>query len=148
MVVEAKLPEHVKAGDQLRLAVRHVSADRVVLGLADQQPPLAPVPVAVPLPGGGSVRVSEQEAPVGSTLPATDTHTLTLRYDGPALGAVDLRFELDPRSLRVSVALPAGDSFELAQGAAAQLRDQLSEALGRTISVSVSARHEPLDLYA
>ena len=44
-VFEAELPKQVRAGEDLRLVVRDVSSDRVVLQLADQTaPPLAPPP--------------------------------------------------------------------------------------------------------
>ena len=59
-VIDAELPKHVRAGQELRLTVRDVSARQVVLGMADQ-------PVGVPvsaaeLPGGGVLRVTEEEA--------------------------------------------------------------------------------------
>jgi hypothetical protein len=145
VLIDAKLPRHVKAGDELRLVVREVSAERVVLGLADQQVP--PAPVAVPLPGGGNVRVNEDDDAGASPSPAS-TQTLALRYDAPTLGAVDLRFELGPQSLRIAVTLPSGGSFELAQAAAGELHQRLGEALARAITVNVSPRREPLDLYA
>jgi hypothetical protein len=144
--IDAQLPREVRAGDELRLVVRHASAERVVLGLSDQA--VVPPPIAVPLPGGSTVRVSDQDEPGRARPAARDSDTLTLRYDGPALGAVDLRFELDPRSLKVTVSLPAGRSFELAQDAAGQLRSRLAESLGRAVSVDVAPRREPLDLYA
>lgn len=144
VVVDAKLPKHVQAGDELRLLVRDVSADRVVLSLSDQA--VVP-PVSVPLPGGGSVRVSEREESASGAAPS-DSHSVTLRYDAPRLGAVDLRFDLNAQSLTVAVALRPGDSLQLAQQAVDELRSQLTGAVDRTVSVSVSARHEPIELYA
>jgi ribosomal 50S subunit-recycling heat shock protein len=147
-VIDAELPKHVQAGQELRLTVRHVSAEQVVLGLADQTPPAASA--AVPLPGGGAVRVAEDSDSDGSGRPggSPGSQTLSLRYDAPTLGPVDLRFELDPGSLRVRVGIAPGTPLSLAQDRADQLRDALSDGVGRAASVTVAPRHEPLDLYA
>src|SRR3954447_21869956 len=59
-VIDAALPKHVAAGQELRLTVRDVSAQQVVLGLADQ--PLGVGQPAAQLPGGGLLRVNEEEA--------------------------------------------------------------------------------------
>lgn len=147
--LEAELPKSVRTGDDLRLVVRDVSADRVLLSIADQhqQPAAVPVaaPVEVPLPGGGSVQVAEREADAATGSP--DSHILSLRYDAPALGAVDLRFELDPNSLRLGVTV-SPRAMAAAQAGSDDLRRSLADELGRAISVTVSARREPLDIYA
>jgi hypothetical protein len=147
-VIDAELPKHVQAGQELRLTVRHVSAEQVVLGLADQTP--AAAAAAVPLPGGGAVRVAEDSDPDGSGRRggSPGSQTLSLRYDAPTLGAVDLRFELDPGSLRVRVEIAPGTPLSLAQDRADWLRDALTDGVGRPASVTVAPRHEPLDLYA
>jgi len=49
----------VRAGQDLRLTVRDVSAHQVVLGMSDQ-PAGVPVPAAE-LPGGGVLRVTEED---------------------------------------------------------------------------------------
>jgi hypothetical protein len=150
-VIDAALPKDIQAGQELRLTVRHVSPDRVELSLSDQNAPAA-ASEAVPLPGGGAVRVSEREAGGsggrGSGGSSADLHTLSLRYDAPTLGTVDLRFELDPDTLRVSATVAAGPPYDLALGNAGELRDALTEALGRPVTVDVSPRREPLDVYA
>src|SRR6516225_337570 len=87
-VVDAKLPPGVAAGQDLRLVVRHVSPERVVLGLSGE-PGAAAAPQAAELPGGGTVRVSEREASGPGESGATGRHVLALVYDAPALGAVD-----------------------------------------------------------
>ena len=99
----------------------------------------------VPLPGGGSVQVAERDADAATASP--DSHTLSLRYDAPALGAVDLRFELDPNSLRLGVTV-SPRAMAAAQAGSDDLRRSLAGELGRAISVTVSARREPLDIYA
>lgn len=150
-LIDAKLPKGVQAGDELRLTVRDVSPERVVLSLADQAAAVA-AQAAAELPGGGHVRVSaaydDEQAGGRGGQARTGRQTLALVYDAPALGAVDLRFELDPQSLRVSATLAAGEPAARAAGAAGELRDALGAALGRPVSVEVRPRREPLDLYA
>jgi hypothetical protein len=147
MTLEAKLPKDVQAGQELRLTVRHVTPDRVELSMTDPSAVGAP-PAA--LPGGGAVQVSERDAGGGAAGPGSDRHTLSLRYDAPALGPVDLRFELDPGSLRLTATLAAGEPVDRAIRQAEELREALSAAVGdgRSVSVDVRARREPLDVYA
>jgi hypothetical protein len=146
-LIDAELPEHVKAGQELRLVVREVGADRVVLSLSDQM--VAPPPAPVELPGGGMVRVNDDPEGGGATAGASrGSQRLNLRYDAPTLGPVDLRFELDAGSLRVVVALTPGDSLRLGQDRADELRHALGASLDRTVTVTVTPRREPLDLYA
>ncbi len=150
--IDASLPKDIQAGQELRLTVRHVSPDRVELSLSDQTPPAPGGADAVPLPGGGTVQVSERDAGGGGAGSGgdggADRHALSLRYEAPALGAMDLRFELDPSSLRISATVGAGSPFDLALGNAGKLRDALAAAVGRPITVDVSPRREPLDVYA
>lgn len=148
-VIDAEIPKHVRAGQELRLTVRDVSAHQVVLGMSDQ-PAGVPVPGAE-LPGGGLLRVTEEDTSEGSgsgSRGSAGSQTLSLRYDAPALGAVDLRFDLDPGSLRVSVSVAPGTPLSLAQARAEALRDALTAGVGRPATVTVTARHEPLDVYA
>jgi len=147
-VIDAEIPKHVRAGQELRLTVRDVSAHQVVLGMSDQAPALAAT--AADLPGGGVLRVTEEEADGSGSGSggSPGSQTLSLRYDAPALGAVDLRFDLDPGSLRVSVTVAPGTPLSLAQARAEALRDALTAGVGRPATVTVTARHEPLDVYA
>jgi len=149
-LIDATLPKDVQTGQELRLIVRRVSPDRVELSMSGQDPATAAAAETVPLPGGGSVQVAERDAGGGrgGGGTATDRHTLSLRYDAPALGAVDLRLELDPESLRVSATLAAGTPFDLALDGAGKLGDALTSAIGRPVTVDVSPRREPLDVYA
>jgi hypothetical protein len=147
-VIDAEIPKHVRAGQELRLTVRDVSAHQVVLGMSDQA---AGVPVAAAeLPGGGVLRVTEEESDESSSGSggSRGSQTLSLRYDAPTLGAVDLRFELDTGALRVSVSVGAGTPLSLAQARADALRDALTAGVGRPATVTVTPRHEPLDVYA
>jgi hypothetical protein len=145
-LLEAELPKDVRAGQELRLVVREVSADRVLLSLSDQAPVPAQPP-AVPLPGGGTVQVSERDEPAASSS-SPDVHSITLRYDAPTLWAVELHFRLDAASLEVVVTAAHGDPLTVVQAAAGGLRDALSDTVERTINVTVKGRREPLEIYA
>lgn len=155
VLLEAQLPKELEAGQELRLVVREVTPERVVLGVAGSEAQAAPVPVAAPvsieLPGGGSVHVTrrdEQQESGASGNPGSGRHTLALTYAAPHLGAVDMHFTLDPGSLRLVLTLAAGPAFELADGAAARLQAALSDSLDRSVSIAVQPRREPLDVYA
>jgi hypothetical protein len=116
--------------------------------MADQP---AGVPVAAAqLPGGGVLRVTEEDAQGSQSRSggSPGSQTLSLRYDAPALGPVDLRFDLDAGSLRVNVSVAPGTPLSLAQARADELRDALTTGVGRPASVTVTPRHEPLDVYA
>jgi hypothetical protein len=180
MLLDAELPENVQAGDDLRLVVRDVNAERVLLAITDPherdqaqptqqapptqgaeqgqqtQQPQAPDPSLaaqggwgpVPLPGGGRLQVTERDAG-GAGGQAGGRQNVLLRYDAPALGSVDLRFQMDGGALSLAVTLPAGAPLELARAGTDELRQALAQAApGRAVSVSVSPRREPLDLYA
>lgn len=164
LIVDAELPPGVRAGQDLRLVVREVTPERVLLSLSGDASPApqapggqtaaVPVPppmsVPVPLPGGGSVRVTERDGGRGDGRSGgrSDGATLALRYDAPALGAVDLRFALDPGTLQVAIAVSPGRPLTLASDQLDRLRRSLSEQLGRAVTVTVAPRHDPLDVYA
>jgi hypothetical protein len=146
-VLEATLPKGVHAGQELRLVVREVSADRVLLAVQSDQAAVAPPPVAVALPGGGTLHVGERDTPApGGSAP--ELHTLTLRYDAPALGAVDLHFRLDAATLEVGVTVGQGEPVTTAEAAAESLRGALGDAVERAVTVTVKGRREPLEIYA
>jgi hypothetical protein len=153
-LVDAKLPPGVQAGQDLRLVVRHVSPEQVVLGISQEAGAAAAQPLAAAeLPGGGRVRVTERDGDsegASGRAPDAGRHVLELAYDAPALGTVDLRFELDPHSLRVHATLAAGAPAASATEAAVELRDAIAAALGggRTVTVEITPRREPLDVYA
>jgi len=151
MLLEAQLPEHLHPGQELRLQVRELSPHHVVLGiqqnLAQPFPTATPAQPPVPLPGGGLLQVGEHTSQ-SSGDPAAETHTLTLRYDAPALGPVDMTFVLDHGSLRLAVRVAPGQSYEDARSHAGALADAIGIAAERPATVTVASRHEPLELYA
>jgi hypothetical protein len=149
MLLEAELPSGVRAGEELRLQVRELTPEKVVLAIRDEsQPPpaVAAEPPRLPLPGGGSVQVSERDA--GGSLAAGDqTHTLTLRYDAPSLGAVDLHFTLTAGALALTVAVAPG-AYETVDEDSATLQTTLTTAVERPAKVTVVARREPVEVFA
>ncbi len=149
----AQLPEDVRVGDVLRLIVAETSPDRVVLRIADAAtttapPAPAPLVVAVPLPGGASARivVDERDRAGGG---GREHHEVRLAYDSVALGRLELHLAMaGGEALRVHVRAAAGVPYELAERGAAQLAGAIGAATGRPAQVSVSPRHDPLDVYA
>jgi hypothetical protein len=146
--LEAELPKEVQSGQELRLTVRHVSPDRVELSMSDPAAASAGAAAAATLPGGGALQVTERDAGGASGERGGDRHSLALRYDAPVLGPIDLRFDLDPQSLRLTATFAAGDPHERALDASGQLQTALADAVGRPVSVEINARREPLDVYA
>lgn len=148
--IEAQLPANLRTGEPLRLLVRSADSQRVVLELAHAAPAAAPAPppAAVALPGDGMITVDPDDEGRGATLPAAGAQSVALRYDAPALGALDLRFELTPRTLKVVIAAPAGAPTELARAHADELQATLAGLDERQVQVTVAGRRDPLDLYA
>jgi hypothetical protein len=139
----ALLPAGVHEGDELRLLVKEVSADRVLLVI---QPDAAAENVlAAPIEprAEGEIDPDAGEGSVG----ATATHVLALRYDAPSLGMVDLRFEMYEGALRVVVAMAAGAPVAAARAASEELHDALARASSLQVSVAVTERRLPLDMY-
>jgi hypothetical protein len=152
-ILTAELPEDVKPGTRLRLVVQEATNERLLLQIAQPRESLAPAlqppaPPEVPLPGGGRLALLEREGG-GASGDAGDAQdgAVTLRYELPALGAVELRVALDAAAARVRIALPAG-ALELAAQRAEELRAALEAKLGRPAEVSLVARRDPLDVYA
>lgn len=167
-LLDAELPEEIAAGQDLRLIVRDVSPERVLLALSPEHPeqaaapgpgaaphpqalaaatPSLPPAIAIPLPGGGTLEVTEREGRGGGGR-ASGSEMIAVRYNAPALGALDVRLQLDSAALRASLTVEPGTPLELARASSAELRDALAAALNRPASVTVAPRHEPLDVYA
>jgi hypothetical protein len=147
-LIEAELPKHVRPGQELRLEVRDVNAQRVLLQISDPSHVAVPAaPTQIPLPGGGTLTITERD-PGGGAQSGEAHHGLSLRFDAPTLGPLDLRLDLDPATLRVGVAARAGASHEQASNHADELRAALEQTLSQAVSVSVTARRDPVDFYA
>jgi hypothetical protein len=137
----AELPDEVQVGDRLRLVVQEARGDRAVLALAQQQPPpLAESPrtphdavVVGRDPGEGG----EQEAP----------QVVTVRFEGEAIGAVELRVALDEALVHARAAFPQGPALTLARERVESLRAALAATAGRMAEVEIVARPERVDVY-
>jgi hypothetical protein len=148
----AELPDQVQAGDKLRLLVEDTRGDRVTMKLVQEQPaaPAPPPTVALPLPDGGQARVvvEPDEEGGGAQDEGPEHASISISYESPALGAVGFLLQLVPGGVKVHAELPAGRPFELADGAAEELRSRLAAATGRAAEVTIVPRRQPLDLYA
>ena len=145
----AQLPAEVQVGDVLRLVVAETSPERVVLRIAEQtpQPPPAPPPPAVPLPGGASARIVVDERDGAGHDEAREHHEVRLTYASATLGPLELHLALAGADVvRVTGRARAGTAFELADASAAGLAEAIGAATGRTAQVTVSPRHDPLDV--
>jgi hypothetical protein len=148
----AELPDEVQVGDKLRLLVEDTRGDRVAMKLIQEQPAAAPQTptVGLPLPDGAHARITmdEQDEHGEGGRDDPEHASISIGYESPALGAVGMVLSLVPGGVRVQAELAAGRPFDLAEGAADDLRARLSAATGRVAEVTVVPRREPLDLYA
>lgn len=148
----AELPDEVQVGDKLRLLVQDTRGDRVAMKLIQEQPAAAPhTPViGLPMPDGTQARltVEEQEGSGDGSEDDPEHASISIGYASPALGMVGFVLSLAPGAVTVRAELAAGQAYDLATDAAEELRERLVEATGRAADVTVTARHEPLDLYA
>jgi hypothetical protein len=143
----AQLPERVgAAGDVLRLSVADVTPERVTLqleGTANAAPVAPPPPEA-----RAGTRVTVEDPPRRGGTGGEERTTIALAFHSPALGRLDLRLELSGTRVHAAVEAAAGTPFELADVAAGRLQQGLHARTGLEADVRVSARREPLDLYA
>ena len=150
-VIEAELPKHVRAGQDVRLVVKSVSEERVVLSLSEQQM-LAPVAAAVDTAARGRQRSACSSAIRTSAVAQrrrTDGTRSTLRYERPRSAPIDLRFDLDPSSLRVAVTARRRASRCVGLRPTRSTCARRSRTIvDRTVGLKLAARREPLDVYA
>jgi hypothetical protein len=131
--VNASLPDDVKPGDALRLRVKELGPERIVLQIVPDPPPAATAAVA--LPGGASARIVEDEE--GSGGRGSDRAVL-LRYDSPTLGRLDIRLSSSGATVSATEGPPAA--------AARTAAGELAAALGAP--VAVVGRRSALDALA
>jgi hypothetical protein len=136
--IAATLPAGVRTGQELRLVVKEVSADRVLLA----------VQADAPAPDAEQSAPADEGPGAGGNRGSSASHVLELRYEAERLGSIDLRFEVYAGDLRVLVGMASAGAAASANAAAGELRDALAHATNREVQVSVSATHPPLDLYA
>jgi hypothetical protein len=152
--IVAQLPKEVRAGDVLRLAVKDVSAEQVIMQMHEgreaaqaAQQGQASVPLAFPGQPPSTIIVDDQ-ASGGNGGTDGDIAAIALTYDSPALGAMNFRIGMDAANVVVEVRMAAGAPFEAGSEAAAALRTALAEATERTAQVNVAVRPGSFDVSA
>jgi type IV secretory pathway VirB10-like protein len=158
--VTAQIPPEVQAGTTLRLTVQEVTPERVTLQIDPQQPaqpaqasatPQTPTPLLTDMRAPATplqAKVEVEEPPArrrGADGEAADV--VSLAFNSPTLGRLDLRLELRGERLLAEVTTPAGRPHAIANGGAERLRAKLED-VGLEATVKIRPRHTPLDLYA
>jgi hypothetical protein len=143
----AELPENVRPGDVLKLAVRDVTAEQVVMQMhegkeaahAQARQDMPAIPLAFPGQVPSHV-VVDDEASSGEDQGDGEVATIALTYDSPALGAINFRLGMDESRVVVEVRVGAGAPLEIASATADVLRDRLAFSTDRAASVTVAPR--------
>jgi ABC-type sugar transport system substrate-binding protein len=118
-----------------------------VLALAQEPPSGAQVPPPLAeAPSTGS-RVVVLGSDGDGDPEGERAHVVTVRFEGSALGTVELRVALDDELVHALVALGDGPGLALARERTSGLRAALAQAAGRQAEVEVVARPNPLDVY-
>ena len=147
-LLKATVPDEVSAGDTLRLTVAETSPERVVLKLDGVDPAAAAAAaLAAQQPEPEIRRVDDEREGSRRRARGEERPGVSLAYETPALGRLDLRIERGPEGVIVSVGAPA-QAFGLAEAGAAQLIAALEAKTGTPASVRVIPRREPFDAYA
>jgi hypothetical protein len=131
--VSASLPDDVRPGDALRLRVKELGPERIVLQIVPDPPPAATGAVA--LPGGATARIVEDEEGPGGRGAG---RAVVLRYDSPTLGRLDIHLS----SAGAIVHATEGPPAAAARDAAGELATALNA------PVAVVGRRSALDARA
>jgi hypothetical protein len=130
--VAATLPNEVKPGDVLKLRVKELAPERIVLQIVPDPPPAATAAVA--LPGGATARIVEDDDSSGGA----GARAVVLRYDSPTLGRLDIRLSAAGATVHATDGPPA----QAARAAAGDLAAALNA------PVAVVGRRSALDARA
>jgi hypothetical protein len=130
--VAATLPDEVKPGDVLKLRVKELAPERIVLQIVPDPPPAATAAVA--LPGGATARIVEDDEASGGGA----ARAVVLRYDSPTLGRLDIRLSAAGATVHATEGPPA----EAARAGARALATALNA------PVAVVGRRSALDARA
>jgi hypothetical protein len=141
----AELPDTVSTGDKLKLLVQETRGDKVLMKLIQDEPLASPQQPTLPGPLAARITVEERDARGGG---GDERASIALTYEGEAIGTVALRLALVGGAITVDAELPAGRPYAAASEQSDALRSRLEAATGRGARVTVSARHDPLDVYA
>lgn len=120
------------------------------LGHPPPGPPLTAPLVPLSLPGqmDARVRVQGDESDGGPLGADAATKAVTLQYDSPVLGRLDLRLVLGGQGLVAGVQAPPGTPVELAEAHAGELRAALSRSMGVPVEVHIAVRRDRVDVRA
>ncbi|CAA9505186.1 MAG: hypothetical protein AVDCRST_MAG45-1558 [uncultured Solirubrobacterales bacterium] len=170
-LLKASLPDGVRAGDTLRLAVSEISPERVVLQLVERTPAepgqqaqaqpqaqaqaqaQAQMPTALPglapPPAQNELRDADPDGGEGGRREGggDGRSGVSLVYETPRLGRLDLRIDRGPEGVVATIGVPAG-AHALAHARAETLRQALEARTGVPAVVRIAARREPFDAYA
>ena len=141
----AELPDEVQVGDRLRLVVQDMSGGRATFALAEGPPP--PPLAEAPLAAGDRVVLHGAPDEGGRKRAEQPPQAVTVRFEGAATGAVELRVALDEWLVHARVEIPDGWARALAQERSGALRAALATAARRTAEVEVVAGPERVDVY-
>jgi hypothetical protein len=130
--VAATLPDEVRPGEVLKLRVKELGPERIVLQIVADPPPAATAAVA--LPGGATARIVEDEEGAGGAA----KRAVVLRYDSPTLGRLDIHLTTGGATVHATEGPPAA--------AARSAAGELAAALGAP--VAVVGRRSALDARA
>jgi hypothetical protein len=150
----AQLPENVRAGDVLKLAVRDITGEQVVMQMHESKEAAAaaaqaPQTVPVPMPGGVPARiVVDDKASGGGSGEGGEAHAVAVTYESPALGPINFRIGMDAANVVADVRVAAGAPLELAAAAAAVLEAALAQATERAAHVTIAPRPGSFDVSA
>ena len=103
--------------------------------------------VPVPLPDGRLAHFYTEERE-GDGRRSSEQAAVAITYRSPSLGAIDFRLAIEGGALTVGVKATRGRPHELAQQQADLLREALARASGRSVQLAVTARDDPIDVYA
>jgi hypothetical protein len=150
----AQLPEHVRAGDVLKLAVKDITAEQVVMQLhegkemAQAQQQADPSPL-VPFPGQPPSRILVDDQWSGEESAGEgDVAAVAVTYESPALGPINFRIGMNASAVVAEVRVGAGAPMEMARAASGVLQEALAERTERAATVSVVPRPGSFDVSA
>jgi hypothetical protein len=149
--IVAQLPDQVRAGHVLKLTVKDVSSEQVIMQMhegreAAQAAAQPHVPIAFPGQQPSHLIVDDQAGADGAG--EGDVSAVALTYESPALGAMNFRIGMDAWNVVVEVRVGAGAPLEVTRAAADVLRASLAQATERVASVSVAPRPGSFDVSA
>lgn len=148
-LLEAQLPDHLQEGQEVRLTVHELSSERVVLSLSTPAELLAGAAASsAPVSSQRNTDRSEQDESEQERQDSQRGAAVSLRYEAPNIGAVDMRLEVRDGTLHALLALRAGQPHALAREESANLREGLAASTGLPVELVIQARHDPIEIYA